>query len=141
MEKKEGERLKNYIKGLGLEMNQLAKSLNMSRQNLNYHLRKEKLDNDFVNKVENVLIKYGWKNIPFVKSSIVNEPAEEYVTIRKEKGTEIIDNIQFKALIKINRLAIAKLMAKVYNRDVADCLEELENDTKLAIRELVGKHE
>ncbi len=58
-------------------MNQLAESLNMSRQNLNYHLRKEKLDNDFVNKVENVLIKYGWKNIPFVKPSIVNEPAEE----------------------------------------------------------------
>ncbi len=66
---------------------------------------------------------------------------KNYVTIRKEKDTEIIDNIQFKALIKINRLAIAKLMAKVYNRDVSDCLEELENDTKLAIRELVVKHE
>ena len=66
---------------------------------------------------------------------------KNYVTNRKEKDTEIIDNIQFKALIKINRLAIAKLMAKVYNRDVADCLDELENDTRLVIRELVAKHE
>jgi len=141
MENKEGERLKNYIKGLGLEMNYLANQLNMSRQNLNYHLRKNELDTDFVTKVEKVIKQYGKQYIPFGKKNTINEPIEEYVRLKSDKGTEVIDNMQIKALVKINRLAIAKLMAKVYNRDVSDCLEELENDTKLVIRELIGKRE
>lgn len=136
MENKEGEKLRNLIKGLGLEMNQFAESLNMTRQNLNYHLRKDKLELDFLKKVENVLLKYGVKN-----AIIENGTKEDFVKIEIDKDMESIEHIQIKALVKINRLAIAKLMAKVFNRDVSDCLDELENDTKLVIRELVGERE
>ena len=117
-------------------MNQFAESLNMTRQNLNYHLRKDKLELDFLKKVENVLLKYGVKN-----AIIENVTKEDFVKIEIDNDIESIEHIQIKAIVKINRLAIAKLMAKVFNRDVSDCLDELENDTKLVIRELVGKRE
>jgi len=47
MENHEGEILRNYLKGKGLEMGDVAEKLKMSRQNLNYHLRKEVLDDSF----------------------------------------------------------------------------------------------
>lgn len=47
MLKKEGEILKNRLKGTGKKMPEIALILGMTRQNLNYHLRKDKLDNDF----------------------------------------------------------------------------------------------
>jgi transcriptional regulator with XRE-family HTH domain len=47
MERHEGEELRNYLKGKGLEMQDVAEKLDMSRQNLNYHLRKQALDEDF----------------------------------------------------------------------------------------------
>lgn len=46
-ENHEGETLKLYLKGSGIAINVAADTLQMSRQNLNYHLRKEKLDEDF----------------------------------------------------------------------------------------------
>ena len=129
------EEIINYRKKHGLGQSEMAALLGISREMLN------KMENNKYPISNNTILKF--KNLISEKKSqnSISESTEKYVTIRKEKGTEIIDNIQFKALIKINRLAIAKLMAKVYNRDVADCLEELENDTKLAIIELVGKHE
>jgi hypothetical protein len=47
MERHEGEELRNYLKGRGLEMQGVAEKLEMSRQNLNHHLRKQVLDEDF----------------------------------------------------------------------------------------------
>lgn len=47
MAKSEGESLKNELKGTGRKMDEIAKLLGMSRQNLNYHLRKEILEDDF----------------------------------------------------------------------------------------------
>jgi hypothetical protein len=47
MERHEGAELRNYLKGMGLEMQDVAEKLEMSRQNLNYHLRKQVLDEDF----------------------------------------------------------------------------------------------
>lgn len=39
--------LKNFLKEKAIKIGQLASLLNMSRQNLNYHLRKDKMDEDF----------------------------------------------------------------------------------------------
>lgn len=50
----EGLLIKNKLKSTGLEMNYIAKSLKMTRQNLNYHLRKSALDESFREKVKEV---------------------------------------------------------------------------------------
>ena len=43
----EGEALKNLLKGSGKLIDDIADILDMTRQNLNYHFRKEKLGDDF----------------------------------------------------------------------------------------------
>jgi hypothetical protein len=44
---KEGERVKNFLKGNGAKVNDIHTALDMSRQNVGYHFRKDKLDLDF----------------------------------------------------------------------------------------------
>lgn len=43
-----GNALKNYLKGTGIKMGKYAESLGMTRQNLNKHLQKEELGDDFI---------------------------------------------------------------------------------------------
>ncbi len=47
MESNEGELLRKYLKDKGLNQEEFASSLGMSRQGLGYHFRKEKLDYEF----------------------------------------------------------------------------------------------
>ncbi|MFN8286637.1 MAG: S24 family peptidase [Chitinophagales bacterium] len=44
---KEGEILRKYLKANGINQEELATKLNMTRQGLNYHFQKEKLDYEF----------------------------------------------------------------------------------------------
>lgn len=47
MPENEGKILRNKLKGTGKTMPEIASILGMTRQNLNYHLRKEILEDDF----------------------------------------------------------------------------------------------
>lgn len=47
MQKHEGVELKKKFKGTGREMGEIADLLGMTRQNLSYHLRKPKLEDNF----------------------------------------------------------------------------------------------
>lgn len=47
MAENEGEILRNKLKGTGKTMPEIARVLGMTRQNLNYHLRKDILEDDF----------------------------------------------------------------------------------------------
>lgn len=48
---KEGEKLKKQLKGAGIEINEAAARLEMTRQNLGYHFRKEPVDRNFKEKL------------------------------------------------------------------------------------------
>ncbi|RCH53919.1 hypothetical protein DJ568_15380 [Mucilaginibacter hurinus] len=48
---KEGEKHKLLLKGRGYEINDIALKLNMTRQNLGYHFRKDVLDSNFKEKL------------------------------------------------------------------------------------------
>jgi len=78
---KEGEKLKNQLKGAGIEINEVAKTLNMTRQNLGYHFRKDVLDRDFREK----LFK-SYANILQVENRKSNSPIGE-------TNTHVVDNI------------------------------------------------
>jgi hypothetical protein len=47
MENNEGELLRRYIRTADKTQEEFAEFLSMTRQNLGYHMRKEKLDKDF----------------------------------------------------------------------------------------------
>lgn len=51
----EGQLLKNFFKGKGYAMQDIADKLSMTRQNLSHHLRKEVLDANFLRLVEDRL--------------------------------------------------------------------------------------
>ncbi|MDB5288583.1 MAG: hypothetical protein JWR05_3532 [Mucilaginibacter sp.] len=48
---KEGEKLKFILKGAGIGIGEAAMELGMTRQNLGYHFRKERVDSDFKEKL------------------------------------------------------------------------------------------
>lgn len=81
---KEGEILKNYLKGSGKPMAFYFKELNMTRQNLGHHLRKEKLEEDFALKVKDklgLIIKDG---------TIFSIEKTEQMDIGKQSNTAIV---------------------------------------------------
>ena len=49
MQNNEGEILRKYIRSSGKTQEEFAELLSMTRQNLGYHMRKDKLDRDFLN--------------------------------------------------------------------------------------------
>lgn len=51
------------------------------------------------------------------------------------KGTDV-DVIQLKAAVKTISVILARLMAKTYGRDANDCLDEIEEITRINLREL-----
>lgn len=76
MEKHEGEELRNYLKGKGLEMNLVAKKLGKKRQTVNYHLRKAVLEEDFKRLVKDKLkidFPLSKSNIPILYKVMVGK--------------------------------------------------------------------
>lgn len=121
----QGEELKLKIRGSGYSMNELAKTLDMTRQNLNYHLRKEVLDGDFVRLVKNKL----QIDFPFGKED------KKEVPIGTEKEELITALATSKTLVD----QVAKLMAVVYKRDVAECKDDLKSSIALTRKGLIGE--
>lgn len=106
-------------------MTQVAQTLDMTRQNLNYHLRKEVLDEDF-----NRLVKQKLKiDFPFGKDDKVD------VSIGTEKEELITALATSKTLVD----QVAKLMAVVYKRDVAECKDDLKSSIALMRKGLIGE--
>lgn len=57
----------------------------------------------------------------------------EFVTLFKSTAEE---TLQQKAIVRTLLHATSKMMAKVYGRDVSDCMDELEQTTMLNLREM-----
>jgi transcriptional regulator with XRE-family HTH domain len=58
---------------------------------------------------------------------------------RNPEKNLLIDILHEKAISKTLIHAVAKLNAKVFDRDVTDCLEELEQNTKLNLKDLMAQ--
>ena len=117
MENNEGKILKNLIKGKGLEMNDVARLLGMSRQNLNYHLRKVDLDEDFKGKVKTALT----ITIPPKKEGESNSLLNNDKL--KNKGTDIesmandILNLRSKVEVLLDEVAFLKAAPPKYPKE------------------------
>lgn len=76
----EGELLRNYFKGTGKQMTYYFEALGMTRQNLNHHLRKSSLDDDFKRLIKDKL------NIVIVGDAVMSgtiqpAPPKNYTSI------------------------------------------------------------
>ena len=127
MEKHEGTELRNYLKGKGLEMNRVADKLKMTRQNLNHHLRKQILDDNFKRLVADKLkidfpLRDGIGSEDAISVSIT-EPFKFLINrvIKIEAQNEII--LQLLALWAARdsegELSVDDMISKL-NRDVQD---------------------
>lgn len=121
----QGSELKLILKGNGLGMGEVAETLDMSRQNLNYHLRKETLDKDFTRLITEKLK--------------INFPLGKEEKIRVTFGTEKEEIITALATSKTLVDQVAKLMAVVYKRDVSECMDDLKSSIALMRRGLTGE--
>lgn len=72
----EGDILRNYIRKSGVTQEEFAQKLSMTRQNLGYHMRKNKLDGDF----KELLQKHGINIFSKMENNIIEEPRVEYIT-------------------------------------------------------------
>lgn len=78
---KEGEILRRYLKANGINQEELATKLGMTRQGLNYHFQKEKLDHEFkevlreqgVTPFTETNVNYRWANSEATPYSMVQE--------------------------------------------------------------------
>lgn len=121
----QGSELKLILKGNGLGMGEVAETLDMSRQNLNYHLRKETLDKDFTRLITEKLK--------------INFPLGKEEKIKVSFGTEKEEIITALATSKTLVDQVAKLMAVVYKRDVSECMDDLKSSIALMRRGLTGE--
>lgn len=81
MKKHEGDILRDYFKTLEKTQDELSEVLGFTRQNLNYHLRKEKLDGDFIRLVKHHFPDAIVENLFYNstnKESIISEPETVY---------------------------------------------------------------
>jgi len=117
MPKNEGEILKNKLKGTGKKAAEIAAILGMSRQNVNYHLAKEKLDDDFRRLVKE-------KSQAIFQTENVFEDEENLNKIISSLKEDIL---KLKAAEKIQGMWIAELYSvanKISNTDAALKLED-----------------
>ena len=97
----EGEKLRRFLKGLPCNMTQTAALMDMTPQNLNFHLRKERLDANFLHTLKEKLgIEKKESGFLIVENKfegiVANEPRPHYsnlkVTIHeKDDGIPIYD--------------------------------------------------
>ena len=121
----QGNELKLLIKSSGQTMNEVSEILGMTRQNLNYHLRKEILDEDFLRLIFNKL-NIDFKNVKFDKKIV-------------SQGTEKEELITVLATSKTLVDQVAKLMSVVYKRDVSECKDDLVSSIALVRKGLIGE--
>ena len=138
MEKHQGEELRNYLKGKGLEMQDVAERLGMSRQNLSYHLRKQYLDGDFMRLVsEKMQIDF-----PLVKEESEGNNKDVSMSIPSDPFVFLI-----KRTIKIeaqNEVILQQLAAWIARDSeegltVKDVVSKLSKEVEDKIRSLMNK--
>lgn len=121
----QGNELKLLIKSSGLGMGEVAEILAMSRQNLNYHLRKEILDEDFLRLVFDKL-KINFTNSKFDKKKVPQGTEREELLTALATSKTLVDQV-------------SKLMSVVYKRDVAECKDDLISSIALVRKGLIGE--
>jgi len=110
----EGQILRNRLKGTGKKMPEIASILGMTRQNLNYHLRKEKLDDAFKR-----LINDKEKAVFQLESIKKKESASKTI------GGMAEDILYLKASEKIQGELLCKILAKLNKTTLEFESEEL----------------
>jgi phage repressor protein C with HTH and peptisase S24 domain len=80
---KQGIILKKRMKQAGYDITRMSKELAMSRQNLNYHLRKEPLDSEFLSRINTVLSNRQSFSTSFSENgNTENEPIAKYGNVK-----------------------------------------------------------
>jgi NADH:ubiquinone oxidoreductase subunit C len=108
----QGNQLKLLIKGKGFKMNTIAEVIQMSRQNLNYHLRKENLDDEFLQTIK----KHFYLDFP--KMTVFDKlengkstpsPAGSYQELLEGQlrfSQDVFNNLLQETLQKVKRLEV-----------------------------------
>lgn len=132
MEKNEGLELKNKFKGTGKEMGEIAAILGMTRQNLNVHLKKPLLNENFKR-----LLKEKSKEIFHVEQIDIKGDAGTFV------GRNIEDIISLKSDVRILITRVLELYASLKESSYAaaelDYLKDVEAETDRLYAELKKK--
>lgn len=130
MPNSEGEILKNRFKGTGKAMKEIAGILGMTRQNLNVHLKKEILGDDFKR-----LIADKGKLIFHVEHLDKRERAGKVI------GGMAEDLLYLKASDKIQGQIICKILAKINKTTLEHEVEELEKNVSEEVDRLFAEYE
>ncbi len=97
----EGEILKKQLEATGMTMVSIAERLDMTRQNLNYHLRKQTLDKRFLLLVKDIILNRNVENIFSDSVNIVSETEVGYEKTISKKQTKPPDAEQLQEQIKL----------------------------------------
>lgn len=106
----EGNELRKIIRRSGLTQEAFAEKLGMTTQNLNYHMRKHKLNGDFVRLLKEKGI------VPF--SEVENKP--------QKAENEPLEGVPYNILLEKKRLATVILPKESKGSDIDTIIEHLE---------------
>lgn len=130
MPEKEGELLRNKFLGTGKKIPAIAKLLGMTRQNLNIHLKKETLGDDF-------------KRLVKEKEKAIFQT--EYQDKKKKPGNlmagVVQDLIYLKASDKMQGELLSRIAAKVFKTTPEFEAEELEKNVSREADRLYDEYE
>jgi predicted transcriptional regulator len=104
----QGNKLRLFLRGLDITMEEIANRLGMTRQNLSYHLRKEKLDADFFASVKSVL-HIDLKDEDFIIVSGAQNENSNYVSLLESQlkfTQDIYQKVLLETLQKVKRLEV-----------------------------------
>ncbi len=125
--------LRNIRKLRGYTQDSMAAALSVARSTYAEWEKEIEPKGSMITKISEIL---GINSMDLYKGDIhaedtlqMNEPEVPY----KLPNDELM---AIRATLKINSQTIAKIQAKVFGRTVEDCLEEMEQNTTLLLREL-----
>lgn len=141
MENHEGNELRKYLKRNDLVITKVAKEWGMSRQNLNYHLRKEVLDDDFKRLLKekmNLSFSKGKINVPRGKTDYIKD--EKPIDILISENEIITRLIQVQAEVNVLTEYVINLMISQPDASGAKVIwKNYLRATKKALKDLTNK--
>lgn len=133
-----GKRIKRYREAKGWSQSKMAEVLNLPNfQTLSRYEKKESLDlsmiKDFNKRLGVDLLREDFREDDMGDGDTVKEAIAVYATATTKEEV-----LQLKACVKTLMLHLAKVEASVTGKSAADCLTDMELDTKLHLTQLIS---